>query len=79
MKYMKLLLIYLKKCDNETFDNIIKINKLDNKSYIKTINNEIDENLSDSSSFNEDDSLLASNISKEILRKEDIYERRNSF
>ena len=52
---------------------------MDNKSYINTINNEIDENLSDTSCSNKDDNLIASNISKEIIKKEDIYERRNSI
>ena len=70
----------LKKCDTETFDNIIKLNILDNKSYKNAINNEIHENLSDISSCNEEDNLIASNISKEIIKKEeDIHERINIF
>ena len=68
-----------KKCDTETFDNIIKLNKLDNKSYKNIINNEIDENLSDTISSNKDDNLIDSNISKEIIKKEGIYERRDSI
>ena len=37
----------LKKCDTITFNNIIKLNNMNNKRYINTINNEAEENLSD--------------------------------
>ena len=54
----------LKKYGIETFNNIIKLNNMDNKKYLNTINNETEENLSDASIYDEDDNERDSNISK---------------
>ena len=54
----------LKKYDIETFNNIIKLNNIDNKKYINTINNETEENLSDASISDEDGNERYSKISK---------------
>lgn len=40
----------LKKCWTETFKNILKLNDIDNNTFINIINKEIDPNLSESES-----------------------------
>ena len=69
----------LKKCDKDTFDNIVKLNEIDKNSYVNILNTEEDENLSEISSENEVENTSKFNNTEKYLKKEDIFERRNSI